>query len=98
MAYSRKTASIELDSICNLLLGYSLEAWPNSPLLGTVGSVTVILLPLRPASVTHKNFQRGPNVHGKCPAGCKAQSIDQSENVFVEYIHVISVAVLVAVV
>ena len=34
----------------------------------------VILLPLRPAFLTHKNLQRCKIIHGTRPAGCKEQS------------------------
>ena len=55
----------------------------------------MILFPLRPASLTHKNPQ------GRTKSSWHAninRSIDRSEDVFVQYhVHVISVAVLVAV-
>ena len=35
----------------------------------------VILLPLRPASLTHKNPQRHKIIHGMRPVGCKEWSI-----------------------
>ena len=38
----------------------------------------VILLPLRPASLTHKNPQRSKIIHGMRPIGYKDQSIDRS--------------------
>ena len=58
----------------------------------------MISLPLRPASLTHKNPPRRPKVHGIRPVGHKDRSIDRSEDVFVEYpVRVIFVAVLVAV-
>ena len=37
---------------------------------------TVILLPLGPASLTHKNPQRRKIIHGMRPAGHKERSID----------------------
>ena len=43
---------------------------------------TVILLPLRPASLTHKNPQRRKIIHGTRPVGRKDRSIDQSEHVY----------------
>ena len=56
------------------------------------------LLSLHPPSLTHTNPQRHPKVRGTHPAGCKKRLIDRSEDVFVEcHVHVISVAVLVAV-
>ena len=58
----------------------------------------MILLFLRPASLTHKNPQRRPKVHGMRPVGHKYRSIDRSEDVFVEYpVRVIFVAVLVTI-
>ena len=36
----------------------------------------VILFPLRPASLMHKNPQRGKIIHELCPVGCKERSID----------------------
>ena len=55
----------------------------------------MILLPLRPVCPTHKNPQRR-NSSVSVPKDAK---IDPSKDVFVEYpVHVISVAVLVAVV
>ena len=58
-------------------------------------SGSVILLPLQPAYLMHKNPQRRTKVHGVRPIGCKDLSINQSEDVFVEYpVHVISVAVV----
>ena len=57
----------------------------------------MILLPLRPASLTHKNPQRREIIH--CPVERRDRSIDRSEDVFVEYpVHVITVAVIVTVV
>ena len=57
------------------------------------------MLPLSPASLMHKNPQRHKDVNGTCPVKCKDRLIDQSEHIFAEYpVHVISVAVLVAVV
>ena len=51
----------------------------------------MILLPLIPASPTHKNRQRRTKVHGMRPVGGK----DRSEDVFVQYpVRVISVAVV----
>ena len=41
----------------------------------------MILLPLRPASLTQQNPQRRKIVHGMRPTGRK----DRSEDVFVEY-------------
>ena len=38
----------------------------------------VILLPQRPASLTHKNPQRCKIIHGMRPIGYKDQSIDRS--------------------
>ena len=35
----------------------------------------MILLPLRPASLTHKNLKRGEIIHGMRPVGCKDRSI-----------------------
>ena len=53
----------------------------------------MILLPLRPASLTYKTPQRHTKVHGMHPVGCKDQLINQSEDVLVEYpVYVISVA------
>ena len=48
----------------------------------------------------HKNPQRCTKVHGMCPIRHNIdQLVDQSEDIFVEYpVHVISVAVLAAVV
>ena len=37
---------------------------------------TVILLPLHPVTLTHKNPQRQKIIHGTCPTGCKHRSID----------------------
>ena len=42
----------------------------------------VILLPLRPASLAHKNPQRRKLIHGMRPVGGKDRSINQSEHVF----------------
>ena len=39
-------------------------------------SQPVILLPLRPASLTHKNPQRHKIIHGMHPVGCEDQPID----------------------
>ena len=61
-------------------------------------SVTVILLPLRPASLTHKNPQRCKIICCMHASRRTQRSIDRSEDVFVEYVCEISVAVLVAVV
>ena len=36
----------------------------------------VILFPLCPASLMHKNPQRGKIIHELCPVGCKERSID----------------------
>ena len=59
----------------------------------------MILLYLRPASLTHKNPQRRNIIHGMRPVERKDRSIDRSEGVFVEHpVHVNSVAVIVAVV
>ena len=59
---------------------------------------TVILLPLRPPSLMHKNPQRCKINHGMCPMGRKDRSIDLKMS-FVEYpVCVISVAVIMAVV
>ena len=57
----------------------------------------MILLPLRPASLTHKNPQRRKIIHGMHPIGYKDQSIDQSINVFLQKypVRVISVAVII---
>ena len=57
----------------------------------------MILLPLRPASLTHKNPQRRKIIHGMHPIGYKDQSIDQSINVFLQKypIRVISVTVII---
>ena len=41
-----------------------------------IGSCTVILLPLCPASLTYKSPQRFKIIHGIHPIGCKEQSID----------------------
>ena len=38
----------------------------------------VILLPLRPASLAHKNPQRRKLIHGMRPVGGKDRSIDQN--------------------
>ena len=58
----------------------------------------VILLALRPATLTHKNPQRRKIICGMRPVGRKDRSIDL-KRCFVEYpVRVISVAVLVAVV
>ena len=55
----------------------------------------MILLPLRPASLMHKNPQRHKDVNGTRPVKCKDRLIDQSEDIFPEYpVHVISVAVV----
>ena len=55
----------------------------------------MILLPLHPVSLMHKN----PKVYDTHPVGHTDQSIDRSEDVFEEYlVRVISVVVLVAVV
>ena len=43
---------------------------------------TVILLPLRPVSLTHKNPQRRKIIHGTRPVGRKDRSIDRSEHVY----------------
>ena len=60
---------------------------------------SVILLPLRPASLMHKNPKRHKDVNGTCPVKCKDGLIDQPEDIFAEYpVHVISVAVPEAVV
>ena len=53
----------------------------------------VILLPLRPASLTHKNPQRCKKIHGMHPIAYK----DQSINVFLQKypVRVISVAIII---
>ena len=43
---------------------------------GSTVTKAVILLPLRPASLTYKNPQRRKIVHGMRPVGHKEQSID----------------------
>ena len=43
---------------------------------------SVILLPLHPASLTHKNPQRHKIIHGMGPIGCKEGSTHQSEHVY----------------
>ena len=58
----------------------------------------MILLPLRPAFLTHKNRQRRKIIHDMRSVG-RQDRIDQSENVFVEYpssypLRVISVTVV----
>ena len=57
----------------------------------------MILLPLRPASLTHKNPQRRKIIHDMHPIGYKDQSIDQSINVFWQKypVRVSSVAVII---
>ena len=56
--------------------------------------LTVILLPLRPASLTQKNPPRRKMIHGMRPIGCKEQSIDRLEDFLIEYpVCVISVVV-----
>ena len=73
--------------------------WPRKISEALLYAYSVILLPLRPASLMHKNPQRHKDVNGTCPVKCKDQLIDQSEHIFAEYpVNVISVAVLVAVV
>ena len=58
----------------------------------------VILLPQRPATLTHKNPQRRKIICGMRPVGRKDRLIDL-KRLLVEYpVRVISVAVLVAVV
>ena len=54
----------------------------------------VILLPQRPASLTHKNPQRCKIIHGMRPIGYNK---DQSINVFLQKypVRVISVAVII---
>ena len=65
---------------------------------------TVILLPLHPASLTHKNPQRRKIIHGTRPVGRKDRSIDRSidrfEHVYLEKypVRVITVAFIMAVV
>ena len=64
---------------------------------------SVILLPLRPASLTHKNPHRGQRrkiIHGMSPVGCKDRSINLNIGICrnIQPVHVISVAVLVTVV
>ena len=56
--------------------------------------LTVILLPLRPASLTQKNPPRRKMIHGMRPIGCKEQSIRRLEDFLIEYpVCVISVVV-----
>ena len=45
----------------------------------------MILLPLRPASLKHKNPQRHKIIHGMSPVGCKEITIDRFEDFLVEY-------------
>ena len=61
---------------------------------------TVILLPLRPASLTHKNPQRCKIIHGMHPVGCKDRSIDLNMCICrdIQPVDIISVAVIMAVV
>ena len=58
----------------------------------------MILLLLRPASLTHKNPKRRKIIDCMRSVELKDRSIDRSKDVFVKYPCVISVAVLVAVV
>ena len=56
--------------------------------------LSVILLPLRPASLRQKNPPRRKMIHGMRPIGCKEQSIDRLEDFLIEYpVCVISVVV-----
>ena len=55
----------------------------------------MILLPLRPASQTHKNPKRRKIIYGMRPVGHKKRSIDRFQDFVVEYpVGVISVAVV----
>ena len=45
----------------------------------------VILLPLHPAPMTHKNSQRCKIIHGMRPVGKTQTSINQSEHVDLKY-------------
>ena len=45
-------------------------------------SKVVILLPLRPASLIHKNPQRRKMIHSMCPVGCKDRSLDLNVCIF----------------
>ena len=55
-------------------------------------SQSMILLPLRPASLTHKNPPKRTKVHGMRSV---KRSVNRSEDVFVEYpVRVILVAVV----
>ena len=62
---------------------------------------SVILLPLSPVSLTHKNAQRHKIIiiHDICPMGCKDQLIDANIYIYrnIWPVHVISVAVIMAV-
>ena len=46
------------------------------------GYKALILLPLRPVSLTHKNPKRRKIIHGTRPVGRKDRSIDRSEHVY----------------
>ena len=60
----------------------------------------MILLPLHPASMMHKNPQRHKIIHGICPIGCKDRLIDLNMCFCTNYysVSVINVAVIMAVV
>ena len=44
--------------------------------IGTFNLTALILLPLRPASVMHKNPQRHKIIHGMRPVGCKVCMVE----------------------
>ena len=63
------------------VLALSLLHYPNSvdkdvDVVFVVVDTTVILLPLRPASLTHKSPQRRKIIHCMRPVGRKDRSID----------------------
>ena len=61
--------------------------------------MVVTLLPLLPASLTHKTPQRRKLIHDMLPEGRKDRSIDRFQVLFLEYlVRVIFVVYVVAVV
>ena len=70
--------------------------FPPAPPCKRKSCCLVILLPLHPASLTHKNQQMHEIIHGMRPVGRKDQSIDLNMCICrnIRPIHVNSVAVI----
>ena len=65
-------AALSWDGWVSVGTGLNNTLW--DVVIGTVRAP--ILLPLRPASVMHKNPQRHKIIHGMRPVGCKERWID----------------------